>query len=370
MRTGTKLAGLALVLSMILTAASGLAEQVYDSGTAGNISWKISESTEEYHGYALTISGEGDMQDYDPPYDCCPGTVHAPWVLDFVDKGSPYGKYFNQIFIEEGVTRIGKCAFSLQGRYCSTIREIVIPSTVKSIGSDAFEGTCVNSGTRIIIPDSVETIEPDAIHGSFIIICSSDSEAYRYAKENANSVELTDVSIELPETEMTLQVGDIVSLNAEVTPSTVTPVYSSSYDSVAAVDPDTGRIIALRQGDTRITVRVETNCQTCDVHVQQETIPVAETMKLPFYLTEIDSEAFAGTAARKIVVSNRTAAIGARAFADCPNLRLLEIPGSVETISDDMLSGSSDVIIVCPLFSEADMWARERGYYITYSSDR
>ena len=364
--------GVLLCLIIILCAVYSLAETVYDSGEEGNISWKITETTEEYYGYALTISGNGDMRDYDPPNDCCPGTVHAPWILDYVGKGSMYGRNFNQIFIDEGITRIGRNAFCInRGQYMTTIGEIEIPSTVKSIGTGAFMETCLSFGpTRLKIPDTVETIEPNAIKANILIVCSSNSEAYRYAKENGNRVELNDVSVELEQEKYTLNAGERTALKMKVTPSTVSPVFSSSNESVAVVNPDTWQIIALQEGNTRIAIRVESEYRYCQVHVQPESISAKEILKLPRFLTEIGDEAFAGIASKKIVISDKTVTIGARAFADCPNLRFLVIPDSVQSISDDALDGCSDVILVCSYSSDAPTWAQEHGCYVVYGLER
>ena len=130
-----------LCLVFIACAAGCLAE-AFDSGDDGNIHWEISRSSEEYFGYALTVTGSGDMRDYDPPNDCCPGTVHAPWILDFVKQGSPYGRNFNQITIGEGITRIGRYAFCImQGQYMGTVNKTEtspLDLTKRMIGREVF----------------------------------------------------------------------------------------------------------------------------------------------------------------------------------------------------------------------------------------
>ena len=357
-----------LCLVFIACAAGCLAE-AFDSGDDGNIHWEISRSSEEYFGYALTVTGSGDMRDYDPPNDCCPGTVHAPWILDFVKQGSPYGRNFNQITIGEGITRIGRYAFCImQGQYMGTIEEIVIPSSVRSIGEGAFVE--VGYITRLVVPDSVEEIESGAIKLNINIVCSAGSEAYRYAKEHGNRVILTDGSLELEQEELTLRAGDIFTLDVKVSPAGISPVFSSRYPDVAAVDGSTGRIIALKPGTTTVTVRAENLYRTCAVHVEPASVDPALVLTLPGSLTEIGDEAFAGIASKKVVLSDGTAVIGARAFADCPDLRFLEIPKSVTSISDDALAGCSDVIIVCSAAAPASDWARNHDCYVVYSSYR
>lgn len=81
------------------------------SGTCGdNLTWTLDE------GGTLTISGTGDMTDYNSS---------APWATI---QGS-----IKAIVIEEGVTSIGDYAF----RHCP-FSTISFPSTLKRIGAGSF----------------------------------------------------------------------------------------------------------------------------------------------------------------------------------------------------------------------------------------
>jgi len=96
------------------------------NGTAGQLTWKISNNT-------LIISGNGEML-----YYC-------------------YSKYcnvaaINTVIIETGVTNIREWAF---GEFTS-LTSIIVPNSVKSIGESAFY-SCENL-TSIIIPNSVISI--------------------------------------------------------------------------------------------------------------------------------------------------------------------------------------------------------------------
>lgn len=82
----------------------------------------------------LTISGEGEMDDYP--------TNDFPWKDLEIKK----------VVIESGVTYIGEHAFYS----CEDIESIDIPDTVTAIGSSAFSG-CM-SLTEITIPNSVKKI--------------------------------------------------------------------------------------------------------------------------------------------------------------------------------------------------------------------
>ncbi len=103
------------------------------TGTCGdNLTW-------EYDGNGvLTISGTGDMYDYDDL------TNYSPWNRFMLD--------LKKVIIENGVTSIGKSAFSSY----SNLTEISIPDSVVVIGESAFS-SCSNL-TEIFIPDSVVVI--------------------------------------------------------------------------------------------------------------------------------------------------------------------------------------------------------------------
>ena len=107
------------------------------NGTCGeNLTWTLDTETGE-----LTISGEGDMEDYSYSDD-------APWR----DKRW----LIKSITINEGVTSIGDNTFC----YCSNPTEITIPDSVTRIGDSAFYD-CDNLAD-IKISNSVEEIGSSA----------------------------------------------------------------------------------------------------------------------------------------------------------------------------------------------------------------
>ena len=83
---------------------------------------------------------------------------------------------------------------------------------------------------------------------------------------------------------------------------------------------------------------------------------------LPPFLTMIEEEAFAGIAAEKIEVSKNVAAIGARAFADCKNLKEIYIPAGVVSVDDRALEGCEGVTVYGETGSEAQRFAGDNGF--------
>lgn len=102
-----------------------------------NITWS-------YNNGVLTLTGSGEMYDYNTEYTTPSITTDAPWVdaFDVVEK----------VIVGEGITKIGDCAFSC----FLELSEVELPSTLKEIGERAF-GDC-RSLESIEIPDSVTAI--------------------------------------------------------------------------------------------------------------------------------------------------------------------------------------------------------------------
>lgn len=82
---------------------------------------------------------------------------------------------------------------------------------------------------------------------------------------------------------------------------------------------------------------------------------------LPSSLTAIEAEAFAGDAFTYVLVPAGVEAIGSGSFANCPDLRYVEIQGAQTAISDDAFGGRTDFTIIAPTGSAAETWANQHG---------
>lgn len=103
------------------------------SGTCGeNVLWTF----DTWDG-TLTISGEGEMEEYDE--------YSIPWIL-FRDQ-------IRTVIIQQGITSIGAWAFG----YCTNLTRVVIPNSVNKIGRLAFHW-CEHL-TQAVIPYGVVCIE-------------------------------------------------------------------------------------------------------------------------------------------------------------------------------------------------------------------
>ena len=129
------------IFSVLLTAMTAGAQSNTDElgGMCGdpkvnggkNVTWLLNLNTN-----TLTISGTGDMADYQGGYE-------TPWM--------DYKSDITSVVIESGVTKIGNYAFF----DCVSLTSITIPDGVTSIGTGSFSYTSL---TSVAIPASVESI--------------------------------------------------------------------------------------------------------------------------------------------------------------------------------------------------------------------
>ena len=120
------LLSLILIISIVPMGLFSITASAATGGKTGDCMW-VKDGT------VLTISGNGDMNDY------------TSSIL-------PWGTSITEVIIEEGVTSIGDYAFNR----CKSLTSITIPNSVTSIGMYAFE-QCTTLKS-ITIPDSVTSI--------------------------------------------------------------------------------------------------------------------------------------------------------------------------------------------------------------------
>ena len=134
---------LILVLTLVLSVGSVSAAEptIVDSGNCGkdgnNVTWTLDSAG------LLTISGTGEMADYESKTDSASGEeiTTAPW-----------GNQAKTAVTGDGVTGIGAAAFY----GCSGLTSVTMGSNVTSIGESAFRG-CTGL-TGIVLPGSVTSI--------------------------------------------------------------------------------------------------------------------------------------------------------------------------------------------------------------------
>ena len=137
-----KLLSIFLVIALIITGmplgAFEFKASAATSGTTGDCTWTLD-------GTILTISGNGDMQDY-------LGEYYVEDSVEYFYDYAPWKGKISKVIIEDSVTSIGNKAFY----YCDSLTSITIGDSVTSIGSSAFY-SC-DSLTSVSIGNSVTSI--------------------------------------------------------------------------------------------------------------------------------------------------------------------------------------------------------------------
>ena len=266
------------------------------------ITWTLSDDG------TLSISG-ADMPDYITPA--------APW--------SSQKAKIKKIVIEDGVTGIGKYAFS----GCSNLTSITIPNSVTSIGEYAF-GKC-SSLNSITIPNSVTSIGRNTFQD-----CSN----------------LTSITIGNSVTDILTETFYGCSNLASITiPNSVTVIQNRVFfgcSSLASVIVEKGN----KKYDSRneCNAIIETESNTLLIGLKNTVIPNSVTsiggsafsncsgltsITIPESVTSIGSSAFAGCRdLTSITIPESVTSIGYEAFQSCSGLTSITIPESVTSIGN------------------------------------
>lgn len=140
-RSSTLLCTLAVVILTVFLLATDARAEVIASGDCNEtIHWSLE------HSGRLTISGTGEMPNYDAWY-----YYDSDYTSDYTEISTPWFKNrwgITEVIIEEGITYIGNYAFSS----CQNITNASIPNSVTNIGQEAF--TYCTSLTSITLPQA------------------------------------------------------------------------------------------------------------------------------------------------------------------------------------------------------------------------
>lgn len=389
MKTGGKFLKI-LIFALTLCAALAITAAAADtvkSGTCGeDLTWTLDTDG------VLTISGSGEMEDYDG-YDSA-----APWSAESVHSvviqsgvtsigAEAYSNCTNlvSITIPDSVTRIGSDAFSM----CSSLKSITIPNGVTRIEEQTFWGC--TSLTSITIPGSVVSIEkyalyfctgltnitiPDSVtnigdnaftdcaglasvslpasltsigQGAFsgcsslvnITIPSGVTRINEYTFGYCAS--LTDVTIPNSVTSIGNSVFERCSSLTHITiPASVTNIEGSLFKYCSALQS-----IVVEANNTKYDSR-----NACNAIIETESATLISgcgNSTIPAGVTSIGDSAFEGCdSLTHITIPNSVKSIGAEAFSNCTGLTSAAISDNVECIGDSAFincQGLTSVII-------------------------
>ena len=225
--------------------------------------------------------------------------------------------------VKEGTRIICDSAFSS----CSSLSEIVIPSSVTSIGDGAF--SCCHSLSEIVIPSSVTSIGDHAFSGcdslSEIVIPSGVTSIGNYAFSGCSSLKY----ISIPKSVIGLNGNPFVEWKGKL--ECLSPNFV--YEDDILFNKDKSRIISFRNQNV-------------------------ESYVIPSSVTSIGKGAFTGCySLSEIVIPSSVTCIGDGAFSFCRSLSEIVIPSSVTSIGDWAFSNCdslSEIVIPSSVTSIGD----------------
>ena len=275
-----KLLGILFVLGLLMALPSVVSFAETKSGTCGvtgkeaNVTWVLDDNG------TLTISGTGNMKDYNLMRD-----ASAPWYNVRVD--------IQTVVIGSGVTKIGNWAFS----DCTNLTSVTIQNNVPRIGKYAFK-SCT-SLKSVTIPDSVTCIES-------------------YAFKSCTSLK----SVTIPDSVKTMDFGvfsGCTSLTSVTIPNSITGINMNTFNNCTSL-----KSVTIPDGITGIYRGAFNNCTSL------------KSVTIPDSVKRIEDNVFVGcTSLKSVTIPNGVPSIEVRVFDGCTGLTSVTIPNSVTSIGNE-----------------------------------
>lgn len=183
------------------------------AGDGSDVTWHLTENTDDPSTYTLTIRGSGAMEDYLM-------SSNQPWCS--------FRKQITSVVVSPGVTSIGNLAFALS----RNIIHVDIADSVVSIGEQAFSDC--SSLTDIKIPQSVTYIGVKAFDSctnlsSITLSTNNITSIRRYTFSGCSELS----SIVIPDGVTSIQLGafsNCTKLTSITIPGSVTSIGSNVFD--------------------------------------------------------------------------------------------------------------------------------------------
>lgn len=166
---------------------------------------------------------------------------------------------------------------------------------------------------------------------------------------------VTDICFDSTVLELSIRENE-KTLGVRIEPSDATNqhvTWDSSDEAVAAVND--GVVTLHAPGVAVITCTATDKSQvssSCTLIVNGNNI-----LDLPEQTETVEEGAFTGIGADTVILNNNITALGANAFANCENLRLVYAPSSLISIADNAFNGCEKITFVCDSYCYAAYYA-------------
>ena len=250
-------------------------------------------------GDTLTLTGTGST--YDSSW----------WFEDII-----YTDGIKNIIVEDGITSLGNEIFY----YFSKVNTIKLPTSLRRIGSNAFEGC--KALENLIIPEGVTELGENSCRACLnlksISLPSTLKRIVCFSEDDNLPVE----SIELAEGIEIIGRDSFWNMNKLkniIIPDSVTKIEESAFDGCTSLEK-----IVLPSKLTSLGYRVFTNCNA--------EIIFPASLK---YIPELGSDAV-----RKVTIPEGVETIGYQAFGSCSNLTEIILPSTIKNIESEAFEGT------------------------------
>ena len=256
---------------------SSVAEAETSGSCGDNLTWSFDPGTG-----TLTISGTGEMYDYEP--------MNAPWA----------GKDVKSVTMNDGITHIGDFSFF----FCTSLKSISISSTVESIGQLAFLG-CTGL-------TSIDVEEGNTAYSSVngVLYNKDRTEICQYPAGKTDTV--------------------------YTIPDSVTTIGDNAFNrctSLTSIEVD-GDNPAFSSSDGYLLNKAGDELLVCPAGLESATVGNG--------ITKVSEGAFSGDKLKEVVFSGTSVSVTACAFKNCASLNKIVIESPDVVFEENSITFTDD----------------------------
>ena len=272
---------------------------LYNSATSGscgdNVAWSYDANS-----CTLTISGSGDMEDYDATYDRDDETYYNPTY--------PWPSSVAKLVVKDGVTRLGSFAFYK----CTSLVEVSLPESIGAFGSYCF-AEC-SQLISLTIPSKVTVIPQGFCSGcKKITAINIPSGVTRINKNAFLTTGITTLTIPTSVVYIGTEIGNINHVTYEGSKTQWEKIEFGSYNNFEPTSRNTYAPAQAEGTFTNSQITWEVECDYCLRITGFGDIPDFNLGTAPWYDYN--------TQIKEVVIERNITRIGNYAFYNLKNLK-------------------------------------------------